>query len=90
MPRRSGATLLTPPLPWAEAMLRVCGQCVAVEDESKFRRLLCMTCLMGDFYKRQLSAQEWLKSHGINEALFKHGFKALIKKYKQKYKQNEE
>lgn len=68
---------------------------MAVEDESKFRRLLCMTCLMGDFYKRQLSAQEWLKSHGINEALFKHGFKAnfkalIKKKYKQKYKQNEE
>ena len=30
-------------------------------------RLLVVTCMMGDFYKRQLTAQQWLCSHGISE-----------------------
>ncbi|CAL1156484.1 unnamed protein product [Cladocopium goreaui] len=66
--KRSGATLLTPRLPWAEAMLKVCGSCVVVETEAEFKRLLVVTCMMGDFYKRQLTAQQWLCSHGISEA----------------------
>ena len=66
--KKCGSTLLTPRLSWAETMLKLCGSCVVVDTEAEFRRLLVITCLMGDFYKRQLTAQQWLCSHGIAEA----------------------
>mmetsp|Transcript_65828 Transcript_65828/g.136209 ORF Transcript_65828/g.136209 Transcript_65828/m.136209 type:complete len:281 (+) Transcript_65828:43-885(+) len=66
--RRAGSTLLTPPRPWAQAMFGICGKCVSVQSEAEFRRLLCITTLMGDFYKRQLTAQRWLSSNGVAEA----------------------
>jgi len=65
--KRQGATLLTPPKPYAEAMFRALGSCVAVDDIAQFRRMQCITTLMGDFYKRQLSAQEWLNSNGVGQ-----------------------
>ncbi|CAE7397714.1 unnamed protein product [Symbiodinium natans] len=65
--RRSGSTLLTPPRPWAQALFGTCGKCVPVESEAEFKRLLCVTTLMGDFYKRQLTAQQWLSSNGVAE-----------------------
>ncbi|CAE7676139.1 unnamed protein product [Symbiodinium necroappetens] len=49
-------------------MFGICGKCVSVESEAEFRRLLCITTLMGDFYKRQLTAQRWLSSNGVAEA----------------------
>ncbi|CAJ1428151.1 unnamed protein product [Effrenium voratum] len=66
--KRTGSTLLTPPRPWAKEMLLICGSCVAVQSEEEFKRLLCVTTLMGDFYKRQLTAQQWLAKHGVAEA----------------------
>lgn len=66
--RRLGASLLTPPRPFAEAIFTVLGGCVAVDDESQFTRMLCVTALMGDFYKRQHTIQRWLVEHGIPEA----------------------
>jgi len=65
--KRRGATLLMPPQPAAKAIFDVCGTCVAVEDSDQFKRMLCITGLMGDFYKRQLTAQEWLVSHGVDK-----------------------
>lgn len=66
--RRMGASLLTPPRPFAEAIFNVLGGCVSVEDETQFKRMLCVTALMGDFYKRQHTIQRWLVDHGIPEA----------------------
>jgi len=63
--RRQGATLLIPPLPFAKAIFNSLGTCIAVEDEAQFKRLQCVTALMGDFYKRQLTTQQWLESHNV-------------------------
>jgi len=65
---RRGATLLTPPRPFARNIFECIGSCVAVEDEAQFKRMQCITALMGDMYKRQLTAQEWLQSHGVPRA----------------------
>jgi len=66
--RRQGSTLLMPLHPTAQAIFDCLGTCVAVEDEAKFKRMLCITALMGDFYRRQLAAQQWLVSHGVSDA----------------------
>eukprot|EP00413_Alexandrium_margalefii_P021467 CAMPEP_0204561456 /NCGR_PEP_ID=MMETSP0661-20131031/33196_1 /ASSEMBLY_ACC=CAM_ASM_000606 /TAXON_ID=109239 /ORGANISM="Alexandrium margalefi, Strain AMGDE01CS-322" /LENGTH=291 /DNA_ID=CAMNT_0051568867 /DNA_START=35 /DNA_END=910 /DNA_ORIENTATION=+ len=63
-----GATLLIPPRPFALNIFKSLGSCVAVEDEAQFKRMQCITALMGDLYKRQLTAQEWLQSHGVPSA----------------------
>merc|ERR1740123_489438 len=65
--KRSGATLMMPPQPFAEAIFNVLGSCVAVESEAQFRRMQCITTLMGDLYKRQLTAQEWLMEHSVEK-----------------------
>ncbi|CAK0812633.1 unnamed protein product, partial [Prorocentrum cordatum] len=67
--RRQGATLLIPPVPFAQAVFAPLGSCVSVDDEAQFRRLQSVTALMGDFYaRRQLTVQQWLVSHGVPEA----------------------
>jgi len=62
---RKGATLLMPAVPFAKTIYDELGTCVAVDDETMFKRMQCMTALMGDFYKRQLTAQQWLEEHSI-------------------------
>lgn len=63
--RREGATLMTPNRSWARAIFESVGTCVATDDEERFRRMQCLTGLMGDLYKRQLTTQRWLESHGV-------------------------
>mmetsp|Transcript_63673 Transcript_63673/g.138697 ORF Transcript_63673/g.138697 Transcript_63673/m.138697 type:complete len:181 (-) Transcript_63673:34-576(-) len=63
--QRQGTTLATPKLGYVEAIFNALGSCVAVSEYANFERLLCITSLMGDFYKRQLTAQQWLVSHGV-------------------------
>jgi len=66
--RRQGSTLLMPFHPTAQAIFDCLGTCVAVDDGAKFKRMTCITALMGDFYRRQLAAQQWLVSHGVSDA----------------------
>eukprot|EP00439_Symbiodinium_sp_Y106_P023602 s253_g2.t2 len=56
--KQSGAALLLQPGPGARAVFRLVGRHVAVEDPEHFRRLMCISGLMGNFYKQQLTAQE--------------------------------
>lgn len=63
--QRRGATLLIPSRPFARNIFNILGSCVVAEDEAHFKRMQCITALMGDLYKRQLTAQEWLESHGV-------------------------
>eukprot|EP00933_Yihiella_yeosuensis_P008289 TRINITY_DN113659_c0_g1_i1.p1 TRINITY_DN113659_c0_g1~~TRINITY_DN113659_c0_g1_i1.p1 ORF type:complete len:287 (+),score=53.64 TRINITY_DN113659_c0_g1_i1:58-918(+) len=65
--RREGATLLTPARPFAKAIFDILGTCVAVDDDAQFKRMLCVSCIMGDFYKRQLTVQNWLVQGGVGE-----------------------
>lgn len=62
---QQGATLLFPALPFSKAIFDILGSSVVVEDEAQYRRMQVMTALMGDFYKRQLTAQDWLAAGGV-------------------------
>jgi len=66
--KRQGASLLLPARPFAQNIFDILGSCVAVNEEAQFRRLQCVTALMGDFYKRQQTTQEWLVSHRVPQA----------------------
>jgi pyrroline-5-carboxylate reductase len=61
----AGTTIVTPPEPRTIAIFERLGKAVPVATEDQFKRLQAMTCLMGDLYQRQLSAQDWLTSHGV-------------------------
>ncbi|CAE8618325.1 unnamed protein product [Polarella glacialis] len=66
--RRKGATLVYPPKAFAKAIFEPLGTCVCVENDAHFKRMLCVSCIMGDFYKRQLTISSWLASGGVPEA----------------------
>ena len=63
--KKSGAALLLQPGPAAIGIFRRLGRHVAVEDVEQFRRLMCISGLMGNFYKQQLTAQNWLTQGGV-------------------------
>lgn len=62
---RQGTTLGFPPKPFADAIFSALGTYTAVTDEALFKRMAVATSFMGDFYKRQLTIQEWLTSNGV-------------------------
>mmetsp|Transcript_1500 Transcript_1500/g.2035 ORF Transcript_1500/g.2035 Transcript_1500/m.2035 type:complete len:277 (+) Transcript_1500:64-894(+) len=66
--RRQGATLVMPQVDFAKAIFDALGTCVAVDEEKEFKRMQVMCGMMGDFYKRQLTAQEWLVEHGVDKS----------------------
>jgi pyrroline-5-carboxylate reductase len=61
---QQGATLGIPPSPIAEAIFSPLGSYTAVSDQEQFTRMQSASCFMGDFYKKQLTIQQWLISHG--------------------------
>ncbi|CAK9113973.1 unnamed protein product [Durusdinium trenchii] len=63
---RHGAALLLQPGKAALAIFQTLGRCVTVEDEGNFRQLMGVSGLMGNFYKQQLTVQQWLTTHGIS------------------------
>merc|ERR1711870_194222 len=64
---RRGATLVLPPAPFAMAIYEPLGTAVGLDNEDHFRAMQAVTGLMGDFYKRQLTAQEWILGHGVGK-----------------------
>jgi len=64
--KRRGASLVFPPRPFAQAIFDELGTCVAVDDEARLLRMQVLTTLMGDYYKRQLTAARWLEAGGIS------------------------
>lgn len=63
---RNGCTIVVPDdEPSALALFRAVGKAVPVPDEAQFKRLQAMTCLMGDLYERQRTAQTWLTKNGV-------------------------
>merc|ERR1711879_90883 len=65
---RKGTVLIVPSRPWVMTLFSDLGFCAAAEDEDQFKTMQCMTALMGDQYKRQLTAQQWLTERGITKA----------------------
>jgi len=63
-----GSCVLTPKHSLAVSVFDQLGTAVAVETESEFKRMMPMTCLMGQIYAQQLQAQKWLVEQGIDAA----------------------
>ena len=62
----AGTTIVTPPEPRTVAVFEKLGTAVPVATEDQFKRLQAMTCVMGDLYARQKTAQDWLVSNGVD------------------------
>jgi pyrroline-5-carboxylate reductase len=60
-----GPCVMTPPHPKIVALFDSLGTCVAVESEALMKKMMPMTCLMGQLYKQQLAAQQWLVANGV-------------------------
>jgi len=65
---QQGATLGIPQSPVAEAIFSPLGSYTAVTSQEQFTRMQSASCFMGDFYKRQLTLQQWLVTHGLEPA----------------------
>lgn len=63
--KQQGATLGFPSKPFAEAIFSATGTYIAVSDEEQYGRMGVAGALMGDFYKHQLTVQQWMTSHGV-------------------------
>jgi pyrroline-5-carboxylate reductase len=62
----AGTTIVTPPEPRTVAVFEKLGTAVPVATEDQFKRLQAMTCIMGDLYARQKTAQDWLVANGVD------------------------
>ena len=62
----AGTTIVTPPEPRTVAVFEKLGTAVPVSTEDQFKRLQAMTCVMGDLYARQKTAQDWLVANGVD------------------------
>jgi pyrroline-5-carboxylate reductase len=62
----AGTTIVTPPEPRTVAVFEKLGTAVPVATEDQFKRLQAMTCVMGDLYARQKTAQDWLVANGVD------------------------
>mgnify|MGYP006180581059 CR=1 FL=1 len=66
--KHKGATVMAPQHPAVEALFDSLGTVVAVETEDLMKRMMPVTCLMGQFYAQQRATQAWLESNGIPAA----------------------
>jgi len=66
--KHAGASVMTPPHPVINALFDQLGPCVPVESEAVMKRMMVITCLMGQFYAQQRKAQQWLEQKGIDAA----------------------
>lgn len=63
-----GATVMCPPHPVVTPLFESLGTTVAVEEEEVLKKLMPVTCLMGQFYAQQQATQEWLEAQGVDAA----------------------
>jgi len=66
--QHAGSCVITPKHRLAEAVFEKLGTAVAVDTEAEFKRMMPMTCLMGQIYAQQSAATNWLIEQGIDGA----------------------
>eukprot|EP00929_Paragymnodinium_shiwhaense_P009561 TRINITY_DN113787_c0_g1_i1.p1 TRINITY_DN113787_c0_g1~~TRINITY_DN113787_c0_g1_i1.p1 ORF type:complete len:298 (-),score=40.55 TRINITY_DN113787_c0_g1_i1:387-1280(-) len=64
--QRQGATLGFPYKAYSQAVFSAMGTYVAAADEKQFKAMGVAGALMGDFYMRQLTLQQWMLAHDVN------------------------
>eukprot|EP00928_Gymnodinium_smaydae_P097263 TRINITY_DN8764_c1_g7_i1.p2 TRINITY_DN8764_c1_g7~~TRINITY_DN8764_c1_g7_i1.p2 ORF type:complete len:299 (+),score=75.41 TRINITY_DN8764_c1_g7_i1:104-898(+) len=60
-----GATIMTPRHPAVAKLFDALGTCVAVDTEETMKKMIPVTCLMGQFYAQQRAAHQWLLRQGV-------------------------
>jgi len=63
--KRAGATIGFPSKSYAKAIFSVLGTYLAASSEAEMRLMGITGTWMGDFYKRQLTIQQWMVDKGI-------------------------
>lgn len=63
---RQGATLGYPAKQYAEAVFGALGSYIAAPNEAQFKAMGVAGTLMGDFYMRQLTVQQWMVSNNVD------------------------
>lgn len=63
--KHQGATVMCPQHAGITALFDSLGTVVAVETEDLMKRMMPVTCLMGQFYQQQRATQVWLETQGI-------------------------
>jgi len=64
--KRQGATLGHPFKPFSQALFSALGSYVAAADEGQYKAMGVAGTLMGDFYMRQLTVQQWMAAQNVD------------------------
>lgn len=63
--KHRGACIMTPQHPGITKLFDALGTCVAVETEEMMKKMMPVSCLMGQFYAQQRATQQWLQKQGV-------------------------
>ena len=66
--KHRGATVMTPQHPALSRLFDALGTCVPVPSEELLKKMLPVSCLMGQFYAQQRLTQQWLMQQGVDAA----------------------
>ena len=61
-----GACVMCPPHPIVTPLFESLGTTVAVEEEEVMKKLMPVTCMMGQMYAQQQATQVWLEAQGVD------------------------
>ena len=64
--KHHGACIMTPRHPRIMKLFDALGTCVAVETEEMMKKMMPVTCLMGQFYAQQRATHQWLVRQGVD------------------------
>ncbi|EOD42071.1 hypothetical protein EMIHUDRAFT_194771 [Emiliania huxleyi CCMP1516] len=64
--KQRGACVMTPRHAPVAALFSKLGTVVEVDSEEEMRKMIGITCLMGQLYAQQLAAQSWLQEQGVD------------------------
>lgn len=65
--RHRGACVMTPPHPGITALFDALGTVVPVAEEATMKKMMTVTCLMGQLYAQHRATQAWLAANGVDE-----------------------
>ena len=66
--KHAGACVMTPRHPAITELFDALGTVVAVETEAMMKKMMPVTCIMGQVYAQQRATQRWLEANGVDAA----------------------
>ena len=64
--KQRGACVMTPQHDGLTKLFDALGTCVAVPTEAMMKKMMPVSCLMGQFYAQQRATQQWLQKAGVD------------------------